>query len=69
MVTDLSIGSLERVADEALALSMDPELPARCRKVAREHFDLERALDLYERMYRQLTRSNVNDVSRNRGGR
>ncbi len=69
VVTDLSIGSLERVADEALALSMDPELPARCRKVAREHFDLERALDLYERMYRQLTRSNVNDVSRNRGGR
>jgi glycosyltransferase involved in cell wall biosynthesis len=68
-VTDLSVGSLERAADEVLALLTDPELAARCRKVAREHFDLERALDTYESTYRQLlARPNVHEVSRNRGG-
>jgi glycosyltransferase involved in cell wall biosynthesis len=51
------VRSIEDAADDLLALLADPELPARCRALAEEHFDLDRAVDRLVATYRKVAAS------------
>lgn len=47
--------AVERALDELDALLSDPGLPGRCRALAEEHFDLDRAVDALVAIYRRCT--------------
>jgi glycosyltransferase involved in cell wall biosynthesis len=53
IVGDSSERELDRATDEILRLVFDPETPARCRRLAEEHFDLERGVDRLLEAYRR----------------
>jgi hypothetical protein len=52
IVSSSSDEELERVTDEILRLVFDPATPTRCRRLAAEHFDLERGVDQLLETYR-----------------
>jgi glycosyltransferase involved in cell wall biosynthesis len=53
---DLSAESHDRAARELLELLRDPDLPARCRRAAEEHYSLARGIDAQMRLYETLLR-------------
>ena len=55
IVADGTQDELDRAAREVLRLVLDPETPARCRRLAEEHFDLERGVDRLLEAYRRAT--------------
>jgi glycosyltransferase involved in cell wall biosynthesis len=63
VVDDTSDRGLDEAAAELRSLLEDPGLAARCRAVADEHFDLERAVDTLVAIYRSVA------TSRGPGGR
>jgi len=46
--------SLDAAAEGLVRLLDDPETPARCRRLAEEHFDLDRAVERLARIYRTV---------------
>jgi len=56
VVSDLSEASYRTAADQLLALQKDPELAKRCRRVAKEYFDLEQGVEKYLSFYEKVLR-------------
>jgi hypothetical protein len=46
--------SLEGLAAQIEALIADPEVPDRCRSLAMEHFDMEKAITIYSNVYMRM---------------
>lgn len=57
VLDDLSDAGLDRAWDELERLLADPETPARCRRLAQEHFSLERGVEELLRSYTRLSRT------------
>jgi glycosyltransferase involved in cell wall biosynthesis len=54
---DRSEAGLEAAWDELEDLLADPETPSRCRRLAQEHFDLDRAVDALVQVYQRISDS------------
>ena len=46
--------SIKAAAEELRSLSADPDIPSRCREVARRRFSLDHGVESYLRLYRRL---------------
>jgi glycosyltransferase involved in cell wall biosynthesis len=49
--------SLEGVAQRIVQLIVDPSTPGRCRSLAMQHFDVDKAIDSYIAIYGRMLRS------------
>ena len=52
----MAVEPYRRAWDELVALAEDPDLRARCRRVAREHLGLEQGVERYRMLYAELVR-------------
>ena len=54
LVNSVSQPGNEEAIDRLACLLQDPELPARCRRLATSRYDLEAAVDTYHQLYLEI---------------
>ncbi len=54
LVDSISERGYEEAIDRLACLLQDPELPARCRRLAKSRYDLEAAIETYHQLYREI---------------
>jgi hypothetical protein len=55
LVESLSERGYVEAVDRLACLLQDPELPARCRRLAKSRYDLEAATATYHQLYREIS--------------